>query len=60
MRIEEIFDKSRVSLRCLPKSKLFVTQLLKIAMDIAAVMVRAKEGLDELEYLTSDHNQIIA
>ena len=46
-----------VSQRCLPKAKLFVTQLLEIALDIAPVMSRAKECLDESDYRPSDHTR---
>ena len=55
MRREDIFEESRVSQRCLPKAKLFVTQLLEIAMDIAPVMSKAKAALDEWDYRPSDH-----
>ena len=55
MRREDIFEESRVSLRCLPKAKLFVTQLLEIASDIAPVISKAKECLDEWDYRPSDH-----
>ena len=55
MKREEIFEESMVSQRCLPKAKLFVAQLLEIAMDIAPMMSRAKECLDEWDYRPSDH-----
>ena len=55
MRREDIFEESRVSQRCLPKAKLFVTQLLEIARDIAPVISKAKESLDEWDYRPSDH-----
>ena len=55
MKTEDIFDKSRISLRCLPKARLFVTQLLEIAKDISPIMSKAKECLDEWDYRPSDH-----
>ena len=55
MRREQIFEESRVSPRCLPKAKLFVTQLLEIAKDISPIMSKAKECLDEWDYRPSDH-----
>ena len=55
MKREYIFEESRVSSRCLPKAKLFVAQLLEIASDIAPVMSKAKEALDESEERPSDH-----
>ena len=55
MRREDIFEESMVSSRCLPKAKLFVTQLLEIASDIAPVISKAKECLDEFDYRPSDH-----
>ena len=55
MKTEDIFDKSRISLRCLPKARLFVTQLFEIASDIAPVISKAKECLDEWNYRPSDH-----
>ena len=55
MRLEQIFDKSKIKPKCLPKAKLFVAQLLEIASDIAPVMSRAKECLDEWDYRPSDH-----
>ena len=55
MKTEDIFGESRVSLRCLPKAKLFVAQLLEIASDIGPVMSKAKECLDEWDYRPSDH-----
>ena len=57
MKTEDIFDKSRISLRCLPKAKLFVEQLLEIASDIAPMMSKAKECLDEWDYRPSDHTR---
>ena len=60
MKREDIFSSTRIRSKCLQKAKQFVDRLLEIARGIAPVLVRAKEGLDELEYLTSDHNQIIA
>ena len=55
MKTEDIFEESIVSPRCLPKAKLFVAQLLEIASDIAPVISRAKECLDEWDYRPSDH-----
>ena len=55
MRRDDIFEESIVSQRCLPKAKLFVAQLLEIASDIAPVISRAKECLDEWDYRPSDH-----
>ena len=55
MRREDIFEESQVSTRCLPKAKLFVEQLLEIASDIAPMMSKAKECLDEWNYRPSDH-----
>ena len=57
MKTEDIFDKSRISLRCLPKARLFVTQLLEIAKDISPIMSKAKECLDEWDYRPSDHTR---
>ena len=57
MRREDIFEESRVSQRCQPKAKLFVAQLLQIAMDIAPMMSKAKECLDEWDYRPSDHTR---
>ena len=57
MRRENIFEECRVSQRCLPKAKLFVKQLLEIALDIAPVIYRAKECLDESDYRPSDHTR---
>ena len=47
MKREDIFEESRIKPRCLPKGKLFVEQLGKISRDLAPVLVRAKEALDE-------------
>ena len=57
MKREDIFEESRVSQRCLPKAKCFVAQLLEIASDIAPVISRAKECLDEWDYRPSDHTR---
>ena len=55
MKTEYIFEEAIVSQRCLPKAKCFVAQLLKIAGDIAPVISKAKEALDEWDYRPSDH-----
>ena len=60
MKTEDIFEESRVSQRCQPKAKLFVAQLLEIASDIAPVMSRAKEALDEWDSRPSDNTHIRA
>ena len=57
MKTEDIFEESRVSVRCVPKAKLFVAQLLEIAKDIAPVISRAKAALDEWDYRPSDHTR---
>ena len=44
----------------MPKAQLFVTQLLEIASDIAPVISKAKEALDEWDYRPSDHTRIMA
>ena len=54
MKLEDIFEESMVSSRCLPKAKLFVEQLLQIASDIAPVLSEAKAALDEWDYRPSD------
>ena len=56
MKRENIFDGSRIKPRCLPKAKLFIAQLLEIASDIAPIMSRAKEALDEWDERPSDHS----
>ena len=55
MRKTDIFSSTRIRSKCLPKAKLFIAQLLEIACDIAPVLVRAKEALDEWDYRPSDH-----
>ena len=41
----------------MPKARCFVAQLLKIASDIAPVISKAKECLDESDYRPSDHTR---
>ena len=60
MRRYNIFEESRVSQRCLPKAKLFVAQLFEIAGNIAPVISKAKDALDEWDYRPSDHTRTMA
>ena len=56
MKREDIFSSTRIRSKCLPKAMLFIAQLLEIASDIAPVMSRAKECLDEWDERPSDHS----
>ena len=56
MKREDIFSSTRIRSKCLPKAKQFVAQLFEIACDIAPIMSKAKEALDDSEERPSDHS----